>query len=507
MRNIYSILVVILIATNVFAQSPQKMSYQGVIHNANNNLVKNQSIGMKISILSGTTNGTAVYVETQTPTTNDNGLITIEIGGGVIQTGTFAGINWANGTYFIKTETDPAGGTNYSITGTSQLLSVPYAQHAKTAESISGYAISQQIPIVETMAASNIEGSLSTLNGKVNGNGFNTTVNFEWGLTAEYGNSLSAIPSSINGSNDVNVAANITGLQSNTTYHYRINATNAINTTKSSDQTFKTLIIAPVLTTKPIISIGSIYSTSGGNVISDGGWAITSKGVCWSTISNPTISDNKTIDGNGIGEFSSSISGLLPNTTYFVKAYATNSSGTFYGNEISFKTTFTMAIGDLYLGGKIAYLDVSGVHGFVCALTDQSRSVKWYAGNNTTGATNTELETIGVYGISKSGGRKNTDAIILAQGAGTYAASICAALTTGGATAGDWYMPSKGELNQLYINRNNLGGFEANYYWSSSESTYVYLHNPNAWYQAFSNGNQSTYGKDNGYQVRAIRAF
>lgn len=138
MRNIFSILVAILLATCVFAQSPQKMSYQGVIHNANNNLVKNQLVGMKISILSGTTNGTPVYVETQSPTTNENGLISIEIGGGVIQTGTFAGINWANGTYFIKTETDPTGGTNYSITGTSQLLSVPYALYAANAGTVTG---------------------------------------------------------------------------------------------------------------------------------------------------------------------------------------------------------------------------------------------------------------------------------------------------------------------------------------------------------------------------------
>ncbi len=501
MRKLYNVLVAILLATNVFAQAPQKMSYQGIIHNANNNLVKNQLVGMKISILSGTTDGTAVYVETQTPTTNDNGLISIEIGGGVVQTGTFAGINWANGTYFIKTETDPAGGTNYSITGTSQLLSVPYALHAKTAESISGYAISQQIPIVETQAAI-IDGFSATLNAKINGNGFNTSINFEWGLTADYGNSLTATPSSINGSNDVNVTAKITGLQSNTTYHYRINATNAINTTKSNDLTFKTLIVAPVLTTKAITSIGSIYSTSGGNIISDGGWAITSKGVCWSTHTNPTILDNKTNDGNGIGEFTSSLSGLLPNTTYFVKAYAINDAGIFYSDEVSFKTTLTMAIGDLYLGGKIAYLDASGVHGFVCALTDQSTDIQWSNGSYiTTGASNTLLEITGVYGITKSGGRKNTDAIILAQGAGNYAASICAALTTGGASPGDWYLPSLGELKQIYNNYTLLGDFGQKY-WSSSEDS----NNNFAWRQYFLGGQTYAY-KDTSFNVRAIRAF
>jgi hypothetical protein len=107
------------------------MSYQAVIRDNSNALVTNQIVGMQISILQGSANGTAVYVETQTPTTNSNGLVSIEIGGGSVVSGNFATINWANGPYFIKTETDPAGGTNYSITGTSQLLSVPYAQYAE----------------------------------------------------------------------------------------------------------------------------------------------------------------------------------------------------------------------------------------------------------------------------------------------------------------------------------------------------------------------------------------
>ncbi len=112
--------------TFTFAQAPSKMSYQAVIRNSSNALVSNQPVGMRISILQGTANGTSVYVETQIPTTNDNGLVSIEIGGGSVVSGTFASINWANGPYFIKTETDPSGGTSYSITGTSQLLSVPY---------------------------------------------------------------------------------------------------------------------------------------------------------------------------------------------------------------------------------------------------------------------------------------------------------------------------------------------------------------------------------------------
>lgn len=109
------------------AQAPQAMSYQAVIRNASNTLVANAPIGMRISILQTTATGTAVYVETQTTTTNTNGLASIQIGNGTAVTGTFSAIDWANGPYFVKTETDPTGGTSYTIVGTSQLMSVSYA--------------------------------------------------------------------------------------------------------------------------------------------------------------------------------------------------------------------------------------------------------------------------------------------------------------------------------------------------------------------------------------------
>jgi hypothetical protein len=125
----------LLVSLISFAQAPEKMSYQAVVRNATNNLIINQSIGMKISLLQGSASGTAVYVETHTLNSNANGLVTLEIGTGTIVSGTFATINWANGPYFIKTETDPTGGSAYTIVGTSQLLSSPYALYAKTAGS------------------------------------------------------------------------------------------------------------------------------------------------------------------------------------------------------------------------------------------------------------------------------------------------------------------------------------------------------------------------------------
>jgi hypothetical protein len=135
MKKLFTILAVALLMANVFAQVPNKMSYQAVVRNATNALVANTTVGMRVSILQNSAGGNAVYVETQTPTSNNNGLISIEIGGGTIVSGNFATIDWANGSYFIKTEIDLAGGFNYSITGTSQLLSVPYAKYAATSGS------------------------------------------------------------------------------------------------------------------------------------------------------------------------------------------------------------------------------------------------------------------------------------------------------------------------------------------------------------------------------------
>ena len=134
MKKITLALLLLSSFTILFAQAPQKMSYQSVIRKTDGTLVAGTLVSIKTSILVGSTTGTASYVETQTTTTNSNGLATIEIGGGIPVTGTFSGINWGAGSHFIKTEIDPTGGTNYTISGTSQLLSVPYALYAGSSQ-------------------------------------------------------------------------------------------------------------------------------------------------------------------------------------------------------------------------------------------------------------------------------------------------------------------------------------------------------------------------------------
>jgi hypothetical protein len=131
-------LAALLIAVSIFGQSPEKISYQAVVRDATNATVANQVVGMKISILQDGTlenPGSVAYSETQTPTTNANGLLSIYIGAGTAITGIFSGIAWSNVPHYIKIEIDPSGdNTNYTITGTTQLVSVPFALYAKTAE-------------------------------------------------------------------------------------------------------------------------------------------------------------------------------------------------------------------------------------------------------------------------------------------------------------------------------------------------------------------------------------
>lgn len=120
---------------SVFGQTPEKFSYQSIIRNSSNNLVSNQSVGLQVSIIKNNVSGTSVYIERHTASTNNNGLLSIEIGTGTVLSGSMQGIDWSNGPFFIKTETDPSGGTSYTISGTSQLLSVPYALYAKNSSS------------------------------------------------------------------------------------------------------------------------------------------------------------------------------------------------------------------------------------------------------------------------------------------------------------------------------------------------------------------------------------
>ena len=120
----------------VFSQTPEKISYQAIIRTVDGAILANTAIGLKISVIQESASGQRVYEESHVPVTNDNGLISIYIGTGTVATGNFATINWANGPYYLETRTDINGGTNYTITGLTELVSVPYALHSKTASAL-----------------------------------------------------------------------------------------------------------------------------------------------------------------------------------------------------------------------------------------------------------------------------------------------------------------------------------------------------------------------------------
>ena len=130
MKKIYTLFSAVLLSASLWAQAPQKMSYQAVIRGTNNNLVVNQKVGIRISILQNKEDGKSVYTETHIPKTNANGLVTVILGGGNLVSGDFTKIDWSKGPYFVKTETDVLGGTNYDLSTVNELMSVPYALYA-----------------------------------------------------------------------------------------------------------------------------------------------------------------------------------------------------------------------------------------------------------------------------------------------------------------------------------------------------------------------------------------
>ena len=157
-------------------------------------------------------------------------------------------------------------------------------------------------------------------------------------------------------------------------------------------------------------------------------------------------------------------------------------------------TASKLTLGQSYQGGKIAYIDSTGKHGLIAAPSDQGVGIPWDNGtwpnDPATGATGTAIGT----------GQANTAVIVTAQGPGSYAAKLCDDLVLNGYS--DWYLPSKDELNQLYLNQAVVGGFANSLYWSSSEYGYN-----SAWGQYFGNGGQYNYYKNYTLAVRAVRAF
>ena len=130
-KILLSIITSAFMALLSYGQAPEGFKYQAVLRDASNAVISNQAVGVRLTIEQGSAGGTVIYTETFSPTTNSYGLVNLEIGTGTT-TDNFTAIDWANGTYFIETAVDASGGSNYSVMGTSQLMSVPYALYAKS---------------------------------------------------------------------------------------------------------------------------------------------------------------------------------------------------------------------------------------------------------------------------------------------------------------------------------------------------------------------------------------
>jgi hypothetical protein len=280
-----------------------------------------------------------------------------------------------------------------------------------------------------------------------------------------------------------------------TTYYLRAYATNSIGVGYGNQLSIASGLLPLVETTTAITEITKTSATSGGTITSEGGCNMTERGICWSRFPNPTINNFKIVSGSGTGTFTAAMTGLYPNDTYYVRAYATNSRGTGYGPELIFKTqagASGAAIGQFYAGGYVFYLDETGDHGLACAPSDLG-SALWGCYGTSIFGTQTDIGS----------GAANT-AIIVANCAETgIAGRLCNDLELNGYT--DWFLPSRDELNLVYTNLKlaNIGDLMFNIYWTSSENS-----NIDAWFQNFSTGDKAANAKNWDYpHVRAIRAF
>jgi hypothetical protein len=256
-----------------------------------------------------------------------------------------------------------------------------------------------------------------------------------------------------------------------------------------------------VLTTTAVSSITQTTAISGGTISYQGASAITARGVCWSTSINPTVANSFTTNGIGIGTFISNLTGLIAGTTYYVRAYATNASGTSYGNQASFATSAPLLLGQNYQGGTIVYLLQAGDPGFDAANQHGIIVNPSLLGTAEWGCYGTQLN---VFNTAYGTGNNNTNSIVAGCTNTSYAAKICYNLSVNGYS--DWYLPSKDELNKVYLQRLSLAFLNNSVgYWSSSETTMN-----TAYGQLFGQSQASSSvsaSKTTPYYVVAIRNF
>jgi hypothetical protein len=474
-KILLSLVVAVTLSLSSFGQAPEGFKYQAVVRDAGNTILNNQVVGLRMTIQQGSIGGITVYSETFAPTTNMYGLVNLEVGNGTVISGTFANIDWSAGPYFMETAVDITGGTNYSVMGTSQLMSVPYALYAKTSgngqgpagvDGINGTngingidgtdgAVGAQGPIGLTGPAGN-DGATGPQGPAGNDGAVGATGPL--GPQGPAGNDGATGPQGSAGNDGAIGPQGPQGIQG-VAGNYGAQGPQGIQGLAGNDGATGPQGIQGVAGNDGAQGLQGIQGPAG----ADGQGGVTTAGT------------NVTITGTGtVGD------------PYVVNA-ASGACG--------------LAIGQTYQGGIIFYLDASGCHGLISAPIDQSTGIQWYNGSYT----DTYASGSGLFD-----GDGNCYRIRRSQGdcANCNAAELCLDLTLGAYS--DWYLPSKYELNLMYRNiglgnalgLGNVGGFASNFYWSSTE-----LDNLNAWRQSFSDGYQNYPNKGLSTYVRAVRAF
>jgi hypothetical protein len=390
------------------------------------------------------------------------------------------------------------GNTSVSINIANLIAGSNYHFRAKATNSL-GTTIGSDMtfktlgnaPTVTTLAPTNLTIAEAQLNGSVNANYLETIVIFEYGTTASYGSTIEAIQSPVTGGGNTPVSANISNLLTNTTYHFRVKATNSLGTTYGSDLTFKAFGNVPTVTT---LAANSTPITAELNGSVNANYLETTVIFEYGTTASygsTIIAIESPVTGGTDTPVSANILFLVTNTTYHFRVKATNSLGTTYGSDLTFKTVYE--IGGNLDGGIIFYIDGTSQHGLVCAPDNQSSGVLWC---------NSEMNIPGADGTAVGTGNQNTIDIVNGCSADGIAAKICYDLVL--SNHKDWYLPSKDELNLMYTNLKlkGLGNFADNFYWSSSESNYG-----GVWAQNFGRGAQSKESQTTKLYVRAIRTF
>lgn len=294
----------------------------------------------------------AAYLPTVSTVTLSSTAATISMTANVISDGgatvTERGVCWSTSqnptTSSDHTADSGTGIGEFTVTGSLTPSTTYYVRAYATNSEGTAYGaevtfVMPNLPTVTTSAVSNIAATTATAGGNVADDTGGATVSARGVCWSTSQNPTVSDSHTTDGSGTGSFTSNITGLNALTTYYVRAYATNDAGTTYGSQVSFTTTEATPMVTTNAVSDITldntTINVTCGGNVTDMGATDVTARGVCWSTSENPTISNSHTTDGSGLGSFTSSITGLTSGETYYVRAYATNSSGTAYGNQVS----------------------------------------------------------------------------------------------------------------------------------------------------------------------------